>query len=98
METWDSSSDFATVVREAGTHNCCAGYVFMRVASDSATLIKANVCQLSVRLSVQHIGVEKCQPNYLAVPEQVPLPVTSMIQNIVIAGMREWNVLLNQNV
>lgn len=82
----------------------------MHTVSDNATLIKANVCHLSLWRSVQHIGVEKCRPNYLAESEQVPLPATALIAsvllqisnqtNIGIAGiqMRWWNVSAHQNV
>ena len=89
-------------------HSC--EYVLMRVASDNATPIKANVCHLSVWRSVQQIGVEKCRSNYLAESEQVPLPATALIAsallqisnqaNIGIAGiqMRWWDVSPHQNV
>lgn len=90
-------------------HHSC-GYILMQVASDNATLIKGNVCHLSVWRSVQQIGVEKCRSNYLAESEQVPLPPTALIArvllqisnqtNIGVTGiqMRWWNVSAHENV
>lgn len=104
----NSSSDFESVLREAGTHSCCAETLGPLIAA-AVSIVHVDMSLCELHLTMRHLsrvtsvisqaeGVfnklewKSIGSNYLAESEQVPLPATALIASALLQISNQTNI------